>query len=68
MAIHDIPRRAIRIQNRTDAPLRVRNRPGQTIREFWINFISKETPRLKNWDKQQISAFDSAHFDSELIK
>jgi len=36
------------------------NEIGQTVKGLWVGFISKETPRLKNWDYQQRLAYESS--------
>ena len=41
---------------------------GEHIRNIWNAFISQGTPRLKDWELQQLSAFDSAHSDYEITR
>ena len=68
MAKRTIISRAVRILREKNGRLRVQGPTGKTARDVWIQFASKETPRMKNWNRQQISAFDSAHADAEIVK
>ena len=68
MAKRVVVSRAVRLLNDKNSRLKVLGPAGKTARDVWIQFASKETPRMKNWDRQQISAFDTAHADAEIVK